>query len=81
MILMLDDWFYAVEVLDDSDSAIPVAEIEARIWNAIRDVESRRKRGENSVPVGVLTTHDRNTWHKVFLALRVRKARLIYYLR
>jgi hypothetical protein len=66
---MLHDWCYAMDVLDRADMPIPVAEIEARMWNAIRDANGRRQRGEEPVPVGVLTTHDRNTWAKVGVIL------------
>lgn len=65
IILMLRDWIYAVEVLDDKDLPLPVAEIEWRIRNAVHDANWRYHEGLHAVPVGVLTTHDRDSWAKV----------------
>ncbi|KAF8525799.1 acyltransferase ChoActase/COT/CPT [Hysterangium stoloniferum] len=62
--LMLKDWVYAVEVLDCRNAPLPVAEIEVRIWNAVHDASERYNKGERATPIGVLTTHDRNTWAK-----------------
>lgn len=64
---MLKDWIYAVEVLDEDDLPLPVAEIEWRIRNAVHDANWRYHEGLHAVPVGVLTTHARDSWAQVRL--------------
>lgn len=67
IVLMLRDWCYAVDVLDDTDTSASASKIETCIWKVIHDVNLRQQRGEKAVPVGVLTAHDRNSWAEVFL--------------
>ena len=65
IIVMLHDWFYAVEVLD-KDMRIPEsAEIEQRLLSVVADADSRLARGEVAPAVGVLTTDDRDRWAEV----------------
>jgi Choline/Carnitine o-acyltransferase len=66
---MLRDWFYTIDVLDDTDTPAPASKIESCIWAAIHDADLRQQEGEIAIPVGVLTAHDRNSWAKVLLWL------------
>lgn len=65
--LMLRDWCYAIEVLDNTDNPVSVSQIESRMWKAINDANLREQRNEKAVPVGVLTAQDRNSWAKVLI--------------
>ncbi|KAF8529840.1 acyltransferase ChoActase/COT/CPT [Gautieria morchelliformis] len=64
IVLMLRDWFYTIDILDDTDTPTPVSKIESCIWAAIHDADHRQQQGEMAIPVGVLTAHDRNSWAK-----------------
>ena len=65
IVLMLRDWCYTIDVLDDTDTPVPVIKVESYIWKAIHDANLRQERGENAIPIGLLTAHDRNSWAKV----------------
>jgi Choline/Carnitine o-acyltransferase len=67
IVLMLRDWCYAVEVLDNTETPVSASKIESCIWKAIHDANLRQRRGEKAVPIGVLTAHDRNSWAKVLV--------------
>lgn len=62
---MLCDWFYAIEVYDDSGKVIEVLEIERRIRQVVTDAERRMLNGETAVSVGVLSADNRDTWAAV----------------
>ncbi|KAI0367761.1 acyltransferase ChoActase/COT/CPT [Pilatotrama ljubarskyi] len=62
VLLMLNDWMYAVEVMASDRSPLPAALIEDRLRAAVADAEARRRKGERAVPVSVLTTNDRDRW-------------------
>lgn len=64
---MVADWMYAVEAIAPSGDPMPAAAIERRLRAIVSDVESRHKRGERAVPMGVLTTDDRDRWADVRL--------------
>ena len=65
IIVMLHDWFYAVEVLDKDMRILEPAEIEQRLLSVVADADSRLARGEVAPAVGVLTTDDRDRWAEV----------------
>ncbi|KAG2074286.1 acyltransferase ChoActase/COT/CPT [Suillus decipiens] len=62
IILMLHDFVYAVRVCEDDRTPLPVQTIEDRIRAVVLDVIKRMESGENAVPVGVLTSDDRDRW-------------------
>ncbi|TFK50011.1 carnitine acetyltransferase [Heliocybe sulcata] len=62
ILVMLHDWFYSVEVVAENGSPIPVKEIEHRLRDIVRDAEGRIMNEEAAVPVGILTTDDRDEW-------------------
>ena len=64
---MAADWMYAIEVLAADGSPLAPSEIEKKLHAIVVDVESRRARGECAVPIGVLTTDDRDRWADVRL--------------
>ena len=56
---------YAVDVINADGQAASPAIIEKRLRAVVEDVMSRRAAGQSAVPVGVLTTDDRDQWAKV----------------
>ncbi|KAH9945185.1 acyltransferase ChoActase/COT/CPT [Epithele typhae] len=64
LLVMSLDMFYAVEVLDSTGQVVPPGIIEQRILAVVRDAKTRQGSGERPVPVGVLTTDDRDRWAK-----------------
>ena len=62
---MLHDWIYAMNVYDSESVNIGHIEIEKRIRDVVLDVERRLLSGERAVPIGVLTSDNRDTWAKV----------------
>lgn len=65
IVLMLRDWCYAIDVLDDTGTPVPAIKIESYIWQAIHDANLLRQRGETATPIGVLTAYNRNSWAEV----------------
>ncbi|KAH9935245.1 acyltransferase ChoActase/COT/CPT [Amylocystis lapponica] len=64
VLVILHDWFYAVEVLDQNLTPISPDEIERRLNAVVADVGARLERSETAVPVGVLSADDRDRWAK-----------------
>ncbi|TFY60452.1 hypothetical protein EVJ58_g5142 [Rhodofomes roseus] len=62
IIVMLHDWFYAVDVLEEDKRVLQPAEIERRLLAVVADADGRLKRGEIAPAVGVLTADDRDRW-------------------
>ncbi|KAG1804982.1 acyltransferase ChoActase/COT/CPT [Suillus plorans] len=62
IMLMLHDFVYTVRVCEDDRTPLPVQIIEDRIRAVVLDVIHRMKSGESAVPVGVLTSDDRDRW-------------------
>ena len=58
--MMASNWTYAVEVIDANGGIASPALLEQRLLAVVEDVRSRLARGERAVPVGVLTTDDRD---------------------
>ena len=69
MVVLLHDFFYAVEVYDGSCEPHAPATIEQRLWSCVRDVERRLASGEQAKPVGIFTTDDRDQWTEVGFSL------------
>jgi hypothetical protein len=65
IVLMIDDWIYAVEVYHTDGSPVSPVEIERRILETAKDFDARVRSGERAVPVGILTSDDRDTWATV----------------
>ncbi|KAH9917835.1 acyltransferase ChoActase/COT/CPT [Fomitopsis serialis] len=62
IVVLLHDWFYAIEVLDEDKRMLQPAEIERRLLAVVADADGRLKRGEVAPAVGVLTADDRDRW-------------------
>lgn len=62
IMLMLHDFVYTVRVCEDDRTPLPVQTIEDRIRAVVLDVIKRIESGESAVPVGVLTSDDRDRW-------------------
>ncbi|KAG2146165.1 acyltransferase ChoActase/COT/CPT [Suillus bovinus] len=62
IMLMLYDFVYTVRVCEDDRTPLPVQTIEDRIRAVVLDVIKRMESGESAVPVGVLTSDDRDCW-------------------
>ncbi|KAA1467647.1 acyltransferase ChoActase/COT/CPT [Dentipellis sp. KUC8613] len=64
VLIMAHDWFYTLEVYDESWKAHSAEEIERRLSQIVRDVSGRIDAGEVATPVGVLSADDRDDWAK-----------------
>jgi carnitine O-acetyltransferase len=62
IMLMLYDFVYTVRVCEDDRTPLSVQIIEDRIRAVVLDVIKRIESGESAVPVGVLTSDDRDRW-------------------
>ncbi|KAI0078804.1 acyltransferase ChoActase/COT/CPT [Panus rudis PR-1116 ss-1] len=60
--LIIHNWLYSVQVLDDDGNTLPPRELERRMFSVVRDVSRRLKSGGRAVPIGVLTADDRDIW-------------------
>lgn len=67
VMVMLHNWIYAVDVYDGRNTNIGHVEFEKRIRSVVLDVEKRMVSGERAVPIGVLTSDDRDIWAKVII--------------
>lgn len=65
IIVLIHDFFYVVEVYDESCKAHSPGVIERRLWSCVRDVKRRLASGERAKPIGILTTDDRDRWAEV----------------
>ncbi|KAG0706775.1 acyltransferase ChoActase/COT/CPT [Suillus ampliporus] len=62
VMIMLHDFVYTIRVCEDDRTPLPVQTIENRIRAVVLDVIKRMEAGESAVPVGVLTSDDRDRW-------------------
>jgi len=69
IVVLIHDFFYIVEVYDESRKPHSPRVIERRLWSCVRDVERRLASGERAKPVGILSTDDRDRWAEVRLLL------------
>jgi len=65
VIVLIHDFFYVVEVYDESCKPHSPGVIERRLWSCVRDVERRLASGERVKPIGILGTDDRDRWAEV----------------
>ena len=65
IVVLVHDFFYAVEVYDESCKPHPPGVIERRLWSCVRDVEQKLASGERAKSIGILTTDDRDRWAEV----------------
>ena len=71
---MLADWMYAVEVVGADGVPLNAPIIERRLRAVVRDARKRLADGERAVPVGVLTTDERDHWADVSVSFPLRSA-------
>ena len=76
IVVLIHDFFYVVEVYDESCKPHAPATIERRLWSCLRDVKRRLASGERAKPIGILTTDDRDRWSEVRFLLGEWKALL-----
>ncbi|KAH9903022.1 acyltransferase ChoActase/COT/CPT [Cubamyces lactineus] len=62
VLIMAAGWMYAIDAVSADGFPIPPGEIEKQLRAIVDDVERRRAKGERAVPIGVLTTDDRDQW-------------------
>jgi hypothetical protein len=67
VVVLVFDWFYAVEVAGPTGDPLPVEVIERRLRQVAQDARARRRRGEEAVPVGILSSDHRDNWSKVLI--------------
>ena len=72
VLVMLHDWFYAVEVFDKDMRMLEPAEIERRLLSVVADADHRLAQGEVATAVSVLTTDGRDRWAEVGRQLLLR---------
>lgn len=65
IIVMVNDWIYAVEVYDENRKSYSVDDIEQRLRSVVQDATRRKQVGEMAVPVGVLSSDHRDRWTEV----------------
>ena len=80
ILVMVNDWTYAIETYDDNRQLLCVDTIEQHLRNVVQDVTRRIRAGEEAVPVGILSADHRDRWTEVRLVLSlgfVRRAHSI----
>ena len=70
LLIMLHDWFYAVDVYDENRKLLTVGEMENQFRAVVQDASVRLEKGEKAVPVGLLTADKRDLWAKVIARFR-----------
>jgi len=65
IVVLIHDFFYAVEVYDESCKPHSPGVIERRLWSCVRDVEKKLASGKQARSVGILTTDHRDRWAEV----------------
>lgn len=63
--MTIADWFYAVDVIAPNGHPLPPAALEVLLRAIVRDAQLRLSKGERAVPIGVLTTDERDRWADV----------------
>ncbi|KAF8501679.1 carnitine acetyltransferase [Russula emetica] len=62
ILVMVNDWIYAVEVYDENRKLHSVDDIEQRLRSVVQDATRRKQVGEKVVPVGILSSDHRDRW-------------------
>lgn len=76
VLVMVHDWCYTVDVYEPESKSLvgdnpstrtllPPKTIESRLRQIVYDAHERLLRGEQAVPVGLLSSDDRDIWAKV----------------
>ena len=65
IIVLIHDFFYVVEVYDETCKPHSPGLIERRLWSCVRDVDRRLASGERAKPIGILSTDHRDRWAEV----------------
>lgn len=68
---MIRDWFYTIDAYHPDGIPLSPNEMEKRIRRVVRDVETRMRAGEAAVPVGKLSSDERDHWAKVRSCSRI----------
>lgn len=72
IICAIQDWFYAIDVIDENQRPISPKSLETRIVQVVADAGKRLEAGEQAVPISVLSADHRDTWAEVgYLARNV----------
>ena len=66
ILVMVNDWIYAVEVYDENRKPYSVDDIEQRLRSVVQDAARRKQAGEKAVPVGVQSSDHRWTEVRFF---------------
>ncbi|THH07379.1 hypothetical protein EW145_g3423 [Phellinidium pouzarii] len=64
VIVILHNWFYALDVCDSHGRGVNHRELERRIRDVVVDVDKRLASGEKAPAIGVLSSDERNNWAK-----------------
>ncbi|KAI0264467.1 acyltransferase ChoActase/COT/CPT [Gloeopeniophorella convolvens] len=62
IVVLVNDWLYAVDVYGAGGALFSVGEIEQRLRGVVADAGHRVAVGEKPVPVGLLSADDRDRW-------------------
>lgn len=62
---MIRDWFYAIDAYHPDGTLISPNGMEQLIRRIVRDVEIRMHAGEAAIPIGILSSDERDRWAKV----------------
>lgn len=65
VVVLVRDWIYAVNVIDESNDLLDFETIEERIRDVVSDVERRLALGDVALPIGALSSEDRDSWAAV----------------
>jgi hypothetical protein len=67
LLVMVNDWTYAIEAYDENRSLLAVDIIEQHLRSVVQDATWRIQSGEKAVPVGILGADHRDRWTEVCL--------------
>ena len=67
LLVMVNDWTYAIEAYDENRSLLSVDIIEQHLRGVVQDATQRIQSGKKAVPVGILSADHRDFWTKVRL--------------
>lgn len=65
ILVMVNDWTYAIEAYDENRQLLSVDTIEQYLRSVVQDVTRRVQAGEDAVPVGILSADHRDRWTEV----------------
>ena len=65
LLVMVNDWTYAIEAYDENRQLLSVNIIEQHLRSVVHDATQRMQAGEEAVPVGILSADHRDRWTEV----------------